>query len=110
MRRLDLSVCDCYTNDTLFRLSSNSSNGLLFPKLESLFWNFYFTWTAVPFFPLFLSPHLQRVTLFIDLRGAPENLLTPTLQTISLLPTFLKYLSIVYCQGEEKPLDRKSVV
>ena len=103
MRALHISSGDNHTDDTLLRLSSNSPGGLLFPKLESLDWDIDEAYTILPFFRLFLSPHLQRVALYAYLLKIPERLLAPTLQVVSLLPTFLEYLSVT-CGGEEEPL------
>ena len=102
MRIIYLSLAGDYARDILHRLSSNSPGGLLFPKLESLDWRVWST--EISFFPLFLSPYLQRVTLTADLDKAPESLLTPLVQMISLLPTSLEYLSVMCGDREGGPL------
>ena len=103
MRRLSLSGSDDYASDTLLRLSSNSPGGLLFPKLESLSWYIHTAPSALPFFHLFLSPHLQRVDIHGYLPDILERVLTPLTQMISLLPTSLQYLSIMCGQLEDEP-------
>ena len=105
MRSLHLSCHEFHSSDTLSQLSSNSPGGLLLPKLERLHWSFERLMHAIPFFRLFLSPHLQHVTLSTYMRRIPEHLLVPLAQMISLLPTSLEYLSFVWVRGNDELLD-----
>jgi len=60
MRRLDL---DSRLPEEVLRLiSTNSPNGILFPGLQVLFW--VFQPHALPFYRLFLSPHLTDFSLY----------------------------------------------
>ena len=108
MRRLYLDRDEWHTSDTLSRLSSNSPGGLLFPNLEWLHWDVYESDTALAYFRLFLSPHLQRVTLYADLDlfdYIPRSQLAAIIRVISFLPTSLEYLSVMYdSYWEENPL------
>ena len=108
MCRLHLDPTTRYANDTLLRLSSNSPGGLLFTKLESLEWGIASTQTALPFFRLFLSPHLQSVTITIYLDVITEDMVAPLTQMISLLPISLRHLSIMCDQEGERLSDAMS--
>ena len=101
MRGLHLDY-DNYGNNALSRLSSNSPGGLLFPKLESLDWDLFEAQYALPFFHLFLSPNLRRVTLYASLSNFRVHLLAPLVQMVSLLPTSLEYMSVMYGRGEDE--------
>lgn len=106
MRGLHLGPGGNITSDTLFRLSSNSPGGVLFPKLESLLWNIQKTSTALTIFRLFLSPHLRYVVFCAlpSLPAVPRDQLATLAQVISFLPTSLEDLIIV-CGQEEGPLS-----
>ena len=56
MRGLYLRHHENFTDSTLHRLSSNSTGGVLLPKLEWLHWDVHETSTALNSFRLFLSP------------------------------------------------------
>ena len=99
MRKLCLDHNVKYATDTLLRLSSNSPGGLLFPKLESLAWNIYKVETPLLFSRLFLSPHLQSVTVTVHVYLTAENLVAGLTQMISLLPTSLGHLSVMCKRG-----------
>ena len=105
MHLLCLSGNDILTSDTLSRLSSNPSSGPLFPKLEWLDWDIHAAHTALPFFNLFLSPNLRKVSLYIsfNLPNIPGDLLPPLVRIISLLPTSIGYVS-VKCSRNDEPL------
>ena len=103
MRELHLN--ESHTGDTYSRLSSNSPGGLLFPRLESLEWDIHQTDAPLPFFRLFLSPRLHYVGLSTYLPKIPEDLLTPLVEMISLLPTSLEYLSLMCGEGEDELLN-----
>ena len=82
--------------DTIFRLSHGSPDGLLFPKLEWLYWDIYQAVFSIPFFRLFLSPRLRRITFYTNsyiyrsLRGQ----VAAFAQIISVLPTSLESLDV----------------
>ena len=111
MRRLnlDLDEISVNTSDTLLRLSRSSPGGVLFPKLEWLRWDVDEVHTLLPFFRLFLSPHLKRVTLCtdIDLPSVPSTLSTLLVQIISSLPTSVENMSLMCGQGRwrDEPLE-----
>ena len=102
MCRLHLDCSNIRPSVTLFRLSSNSPGGLLFPKLESLYCNILEEESALPFFHLFLSPNLQRVTLsaYPNLSDIPNHRLEVLAQMISHLPTSPKDLTFMCGQGK----------
>ena len=99
MHRLHISPDGNVTSDTVHQLSRNSLGGVLFPKLESLYWGSFETDTSPTFFRLFLSPHLKHVTLRIPRSfRVPRSQSVPLIQIVSLLPTSLQHLSFMYCQ------------
>ena len=107
MRGLHLEYGSNYATDTLSRISSNSPGGLLFPKLESLGWKIDVAKAPLPFYSLFLSPHLRCVTIYSGpyLSYVPGDLLAPLAQMISILPSSLEYLSVMCGQGRNEPLN-----
>jgi len=106
MRKLSLGRNDRHIGNTLSRLHSNSPGGLLFPKLEYLDWNVQRTDATLTFFPLFLSPHLQRIDFYTNflLQDTPQDQLTALVQIISGFPTSLEYLTLTYARGNGEPL------
>ena len=86
--------------DTLFRLSRHSPDGLLFPKLEWLHWDVDGADPALPFFRLFFSPRLRRITFYID--QAID--VAAFAQVISALPTSLESLDIDPGHGDAEPV------
>lgn len=105
MRELELSADGTPDPDILFQLSHNSPGGLLFPRLELLYWDIIDGDMTFPFFRLFLSPRLRRVTLYADDGPSeiPREEFAPLIQFISALPTSLEAL-YVSCDQEEEPL------
>ena len=110
MRELNHGYRIDMATDTLHRLSCNSPGGLLCPMLEGLYWNIPSAGTALPFFRLFLSPHLKRVSFYTDSYSPgitpdiPWGQLAALVQIISFLPTFLEHLSIMCGAGKGGPL------
>ena len=86
--------------DTLYQLSCGSPDGLLFPKLEWLHWDTDEARAALPFFRLFLSPHLRRIKFYTD-RSID---VAPFVLVISALPTSLESLDIEPGQGDAEPI------
>ena len=107
MRGLHLGSSGDITSDTLFRLSSNSPGGILFPKLETLIWDIHKASTALKFFRLFFSPNLGYVILYTYsiLSDVPRSQLGALTQLISSLPTSLQDLSIACRWGSCEPLQ-----
>ena len=106
MRKLFLGFWDPST-DTLLRLSCCSFDGFLFPKLESLRWNLNGADTTLPFFRLFLSPSLRRVSFSDRLYNwvlSPDQLAVVA-KIISVLPSSLEDLEVLCNQGIEEPLS-----
>ena len=87
MRGVDIGVDP--SAHALSRLSRGSPNGLLFPKLEWLVYDPYHGQSALPFFCLFLSPHLRRVNFITG----PKDV-AALAQVISALPTSLESLHV----------------
>jgi len=89
MRELFIGWKDNITDEGLSRLSSNSPDGVLFPKLEGLDWEVDLSCASIFFFfRLFLSPHLKRVSLctqFNCFDVPPEHL--PLIKEV-ILPSF----------------------
>jgi len=102
MRGLYLSSDQDTTSDTLSRILCNTPGGVLFPRLERLFWNTNATHNALAFFRLFLSPQLKRVTLRADpvSSDTPSDLLAAIARIISSLPTSLDHLFVISGQGK----------
>ena len=85
--------------DTLFRLSRYSPDGPLFPKLEWLHWDVDGAGPALPFFGLFLSPHLRRITFHPSSIDAAAFA-----QVISALPASLEILNVEFDQEDAEPI------
>ena len=91
--------------DTLSQLSRGSPDGLLFPKLEWLHWDVYDAGGALPFFRLFLSPHLRRISFDRNPDyDIPLDQVAALAQFISVLPTSLESLDIYFFHGQEEPI------
>ena len=99
MRELRLGPEGNITRDTLSRISCNTPNGVLFPKLERLFWNTRTADSEIAFFRLFLSPRLKSVTLCTDI-GSPLGQPEAISQIISSLPISLDQLLVISRQGK----------
>ena len=105
MRKLSLDREEGITIGTLSRLSSNSPGGLLLPKLEMLHWEVDIKYTHLPFFRLFLSPHLKFVDLHTEPnRGPFHQDMVPLIEAIPCLPTPLEHLSFTCGPWKEGPL------
>ena len=106
VRGLRLSYDRDITSDILSRISSNAPGGILFPKLERLFFVTHTARTALPFFPLFLSPQLKHVTLCTDfgLPDIPSDQSVALVQIISSLPTSLEHLFVIAVEGKGGPV------
>ena len=92
---------------TLFQLSSNSTGGVLYAKLEWLRWDVQETSNALPFFCLFLSPHPKRVALYnSSVVNIPEALSARLGWIILVLPTSLKDLAVMRGLEEAKISQR----
>ena len=106
VRGLRLSSNRDITSDILSRISSNTPDGLLFPRLERLFLVTQATRTMLPFFRLFLSPQLKHVTLCTDfgLPEIPPNQSVALVQIISSLPTSLEHLFVIAVEKEGGPV------
>ena len=106
MRGLSLTDEGIPSADTLSQLSLCSPEGLLLPKLEWLHWDIYYKASAaLPFFRLFLSPHLRRITF--DHHPAyhiPRGQMAALAQLISVLPTSLESLDINLDQEDAEPV------
>ena len=106
MRELFIGLKDNITDEGLSRLSSNSPDGVLFPKLEGLDWEVDFSCASIFFFRLFLSPRLKRVglcTQFNYLDVPPEHLLLIK-EVILCLPASLEDLSLACGPWKGEPL------
>ena len=92
--------------DTLLRLSRGSPDGLLFPKLEWLHWDLEEAGAALPFFCLFLSPHLRRITLYtgLPIYHPPSGRMAALTQFLSALPTSLESLDVGFGQEDADPV------
>ena len=92
--------------DTLFRLSRDLPDGLLFPKLEWLDWDIDGAGPALPFFRLFLSPSLRCLALYNgpDVYDLPRDQVAALAQFISVLPTSLESLDVEFFHGQEGPI------
>jgi len=105
MRELCIGLDEHITCSALSRLSSNSPNGVLCPKLDRLDWE---VGVASPLsFPrLFLSPRLKRVNLhaFCTYFGARLDHMPLVKEAILSLPGSLEDLSLMYCPWKGKPL------
>jgi len=108
MRELIIGSEHDITHDTGSRLSSNSPDGLLFPKLERLEWEVGTSWAPLPFFSIFLSPRLKRVNLYTDSIhfGIPRDFDYVLLveDVIPCLPTSLEELSLTCGPWKGEPL------
>lgn len=106
MHRLSIGAGGIPGPDTLFRLSRGSPDGLLFPKLELLYWDVYETNFALPFFHLFLSPRLRRITFYTNsyIYHLPWGQVAGLAQIILVLPTSLESLDVDFGQGNEEPV------
>jgi len=107
MRGLDISLYGTPSTDTLSRISCNASRGPLFPELEWLKWDVHAADTVFPFFDLFLSPRLQRVTLYAEpqLSNIPQDQVAALTRIISVLTTSLEDLFVECGQEKEGPLE-----
>jgi len=106
MRGLDIGPDGAPTTDTLLRISCNSSGGPLFPKLEWIYWDAYEADPVIPFFDIFLSPNLRRVTISTDpvLCNLPQGQVVALARIISDLPISLEDLFVKWDQGRESLL------
>jgi len=106
MRELIIGLEEGVTNDTLSRLSSNSPDGVLCPKLERLDWEVDFLCAPVSLFRLFLSPRLKRVSLYTRFwcTGVPPEYLPFVKEVISCLPASLEALSLMCGPWKGEPL------
>jgi len=102
MRGLKINYHGTTSTDTLSMISCHIPRGLLFPKLEWLHWDVYIADPVFPFFDLFLSPRLQRVTFHADPHSfdIPQRRVAVFAQIISVLPTPLEDLFIECGQGK----------
>lgn len=107
MRGLNISLCGTPSTDTLSWISCNSPRGLLFPELEWLHWDVHVADTVFPFFDLFLSPSLQRVTLHAEsqLFNIPQGRVAALTRIISVLTTSLEDLFVECGQEKGGPLE-----
>jgi len=106
MRELIIGLEEDISNDTLSRLSSNSPDGVLCPKLERLEWEVGVACVPLSFPRLFLSPHLKRVNLY-TLRtylSAPWDHLPLVKGVISCLPASLEDISLMCGPWKGEPL------
>jgi len=109
MRGLNIGLYGKIPDSTLHQLSSNSPGGVLFPKLEWLRWDVYETSMALTSFPLFLSPHLKRITLYgPGLSDISLDQLAGLVQIIPFLPTSLEDLTVL-CGMEEEPTLKDAI-
>jgi len=94
------------TNDALSRLSSNSSDGVLCPKLERLDWEVDVSCAPLPFFRLFLSLRLKRVNFHTRYPhfGVLWDQLPLVKEVISCLPASLEELSLACGPWNGEPL------
>lgn len=109
MRGLDLDLdTEEISGDAFTLLVSNlPPDGVLFPNLEWLHWGV--DRGGFPFaFRLFLSSHLQRVTLYDDPNLDPTlRLRTKALvQMVSVLPASLEQLSVLCGGGKANVSER----
>ena len=105
MRELHLGPDGMVPSSTFSRLAENSPGGVLCTKLETLRWDVEEIPGALPFFRLFISPNLKLVSL----RGScafdiPGVWLAGLVQIISILPTSLEGLTVIYGRGKEERL------
>ncbi|KAF9645906.1 hypothetical protein BDM02DRAFT_388324 [Thelephora ganbajun] len=106
MRRIYLGPDGKIPRGTFFLLSRNCPGGVLFPKLERLFWDISGAYTILTFFRLFLSPHLKCVTLYgyPGVSVVPRDVLETLAQIVRSFPASLEDLSLLCGQGNEEPL------
>lgn len=102
---MDIGSVDI-TDDTLSRLSWGSPDGVLCPKLERLDWRIDVSYTLLPFFHLFLSPHLKHINLFTlpDRGMAPQQGLSCIEKIILHLPSSLEDISLMCGPWNREPL------
>jgi len=106
MRGLQLRPYERIPDSTLHRLSSNLPGGVLFSRLEWLRWDVDETSIALTSFPLFLSPHLKRITFHnSSMSDIQSGQLADLVQIIPVLPTSLEDLDILCGRWEEEPLQ-----
>lgn len=96
MRLLNLDSDESFTGDTFSQLSCNSPGGVLCPKLEHLLWDVGEADIPPEIFRLFLSPNLESVSLYDVSSLVPLDQLEPLAQMISLLPTSLRNLVLIW--------------
>jgi len=94
------------TDEALARLSSNSPDGVLCPNLERLDWEVDASYAPLPFFRLFLSPHLKHVHLHTRFAylGVLRDYMLPVKEVISYLPASLEVLSLTCGPWKGEPL------
>ena len=105
MRRLHLGPDGKIPSSTFSRLAANSPEGVLCSRLEVLRWDVEDIPGALPFFRLFIPPDLKLVSLYgpctFDIPGV---WLAGLVQIISILPTSLEGLAVMYGRGKEERL------
>jgi len=108
MRELFISFEDNVTDDAISRLSSNSPDGMLCPKLERLDWEIDVSCGLLSFPHLILSPNLKRVDIhtFYYYSYGPRDHRHPPLvkEVISSLPSSLQDISLTCGPWEGEPL------